>query len=187
MIISFFLPPPHSFQGVQQDGRKLLKSLEAVLVAHGALDLTVDLGMWSLTAQLPSELDWYTTTCHMGMHSTLWNKSIIMMFRVQAEGIRLLRFFTPILVPAVLQAAGSTPSSSTSSELQQQAHKRQRHPDPTAGVQGASATAAYSNLRSSNTAIRVNMYQQQRGRCEAWSVNPPLWSVDLPHNTTIYF
>ena len=33
-----------------QDGRKLLKAMEAALVAHGATGAAVDMGMWALTA-----------------------------------------------------------------------------------------------------------------------------------------
>lgn len=41
-------------QGPQQDGRKVLKAVESALAAHGAAGIAVDLGMWTLTAGLPS-------------------------------------------------------------------------------------------------------------------------------------
>ena len=44
---------PHPFSCAHkggQDGRKLLKAMEAALMAHGATGAAVDMGMWSLTA-----------------------------------------------------------------------------------------------------------------------------------------
>ena len=80
------------------DGRKIMKAMEAALSANGSANIALDLGLWTLTADLPTEDD------------------------------------------------GSTVSG---------AQKRQRHPSVTVSGVAKDGPAA---------SIRINLFQQQRGR-----------------------
>ncbi|KAG1674416.1 hypothetical protein FOA52_012943 [Chlamydomonas sp. UWO 241] len=149
-LVSFALTGPN------QDGRKLLKAMEAALSAHGASGVAVDLGCWTLTAGLPAP-----APPAVASHGLAVDRAAAAHAHAHA---------------LALAAAGGGPLPGSSppvggggfgalSAAHHTTQKRQRHPTAAELPPGADAGG-------SSVALRVNMYQQQRGRFDIMASIP---------------